>query len=315
MADFNKNGKRIKVTGLNQTNLLKKLWVNGITVYDYVKKSPKVCFFTVKREDFSKFFAITDKTCYNIKTIKEYGVKSFFKKIKNAAAFLIAFFVFTVASYAASAVFTGIDFYGSGAEYSERLTTYFNKQGFKSYRLFPEAKLKELETKTLKENDYLSFVSLKKRGSRLKATVIKKVKDLSVKNPIKTDLVSDVSGIVSSVRVYRGFSAVRVGDEVQKGDILVKTKGLIKDNEVETDIIAMVTIMVTVTDKITLLTNDPVAAAVLYKTEKEVAGEYSDEIFVKEDEIFRNDDGGYIFKVTAIKTVAVSTYKTAATGI
>ena len=54
---------------------------------------------------------------------------------------------------------------------------------------------------------------------------------------------------------------------------------------------------------------------VLYKTEKEVAGEYFDEIFVKEDEIFRNDDGGYIFKGTAIKTVAVSTYKTAATGI
>ncbi|MBS1455545.1 MAG: hypothetical protein HP008_00560, partial [Clostridia bacterium] len=170
MAEFGKNGKRVKVTGLNQTNLLKKLWVNGVTVYNYVKKSPKVCFFTVKREDFSKFFAITDKTCYNIKTIKEYGVKSFFKKIKNAAVFLIAFFVFSVASYAASAVFTGIDFYGSGAEYSERLTTYFNKQGFKSYRLFPDAKLKELETKTLKENDYLSFVSLKKRGSRLKAT-------------------------------------------------------------------------------------------------------------------------------------------------
>ena len=77
----------------------------------------------------------------------------------------------------------------------------------------------------------------------------------------------------------------------------------------------MVTITVTVTDKITLLTNDPVAAAGLYKKEKEVAGEYFDEIFVKEDEIFRNDDGGYIFKVTAIKTVAVSTYKTAATGI
>lgn len=314
MAEFGKNGKRVKVTGLNQTNLLKKLWVNGVTVYDYVKKSPKVCFFTVKREDFSKFFAITDKTCYNIKTIKEYGVKSFFKKIKNAAAFLIAFFVFTVASYAASAVFTGIDFYGSGAEYSERLTTYFNKQGFKSYRLFPDAKLKELETKTLKENDYLSFVSLKKRGSRLKATVIKKVKDLNVKNPIKTDLVSDVSGIVSSVQVYRGFAAVKVGDKVKKDDVLVKTKEFIMGNEVETDIIAMVTIRVTVNDKISLLTNDPVAAVVLYKTEKEETGEYFDEISVKEDKALKNKDGGYTFNVTAIKTAAVSTYKTAATG-
>lgn len=314
MAEFGKNGKRVKVTGLNQTNLLKKLWVNGVTVYNYVKKSPKVCFFTVKREDFSKFFAITDKTCYNIKTIKEYGVKSFFKKIKNAAVFLIAFFVFSVASYAASAVFTGIDFYGSGAEYSERLTTYFNKQGFKSYRLFPDAKLKELETKTLKENDYLSFVSLKKRGSRLKATVIKKVKDLNVKNPIKTDLVSDVSGIVSSVQVYRGFAAVKVGDKVKKDDVLVKTKEFIMGNEVETDIIAMVTIRVTVNDKISLLTNDPVAAVVLYKTEKEETGEYFDEISVKEDKALKNKDGGYTFNVTAIKTAAVSTYKTAATG-
>ena len=312
MADFNKKGKRVKVTGLNQTNFLKKLWVNGVTVYDYVKKSPKVCFFTVKREDFSKFFAITDKTCYNIKTIKEYGVKSFFKKLKNAAVFIIAFFVFSGVSYAASAVFTGIDFYGSGAEYSERLTTYFNKQGFKSYRLFPKAKLKELENKALKENDYLSFISLKKRGSRLKATVIKKARDQNVKNPIKTDLVSDVNGIVSSVQVYRGFAAVKVGDEVKKGDILVKTKGLITGNEVETDIIAMVTIRVTVTDKITLLTNDPIAAASLYKTEKEETGEYFDEISVKEAEAFINNDGGYIFNVTAIKTAAVSTYKAAA---
>ncbi|MBS1456681.1 MAG: hypothetical protein HP008_06490 [Clostridia bacterium] len=135
-----------------------------------------------------------------------------------------------------------------------------------------------------------------------------------MKNPIKTDLVSDVSGIVSSVQVYRGFAAVKVGDKVKKDDVLVKTKEFIMGNEVETDIIAMVTIRVTVNDKISLLTNDPVAAVVLYKTEKEETGEYFDEISVKEDKALKNKDGGYTFNVTAIKTAAVSTYKTAATG-
>ena len=57
-------------------------------------------------------------------------------------------------------------------------------------------------------------------------------------------LVSDVSGVVESVKVYRGTAVVSVGDSVNKGDLLVDGYVTIKEQTLKTNVLACVSIIV-----------------------------------------------------------------------
>ncbi len=274
-------------------------------MYNVVQKSPKVCFFTVPDEELTIFFAITNETCYNVKIIGNSGISKILSSLKKSAVILVAIVTFTLTAYLSSSVLIGVDFYGSGAEYSERLKTYLDKEGFKRFKFFPKSSLKRASDKALKDNGYLSFISLKKRGSRLLVTAVKKTAALPIKTPIDGDLVSTVSGTVSSITVYPGFTDLKVGDEVKTGDVLVRAEGSVKDEPVKSGVVAFITVKVFIEASVELLVDDETAAVAFFNGDALLRGEvYEDINAIRKGE----SDKGFEFTVTAVKTVAVSTY-------
>lgn len=300
-----RGAKRIRCEGRNQSVLLQRLVKGGVTLYDVVQKSPKVCFFTVPDEELTNFFAITNETCYNVKIIGNFGMSKILGSLKKSALIFVAIVTFTLTAYLSSNVLTGVDFYGSGAEYSERLKTYLDKEGFKRFKFFPKNSLKSTSVKALKDNGYLSFISLKKRGSRLLVTAVKKTAASPVKTPIDGDLVSTVTGTVSSITVYRGFTDLKVGDEVKQGDVLVRAEGSVKDESVKSGVVAFITVRVFIEASVNVFIDDEAAAVAFFNGEALLKGEvYEDINAIRKGE----SDKGFEFIVSAVKTVAVSTY-------
>ena len=171
-----------------------------------------------------------NKMCYNVITVSEKGVLRIFNfALKNFGLF-IGILIFLVFSVNLSNICLGIDFYGQSVVYQARLTEYLKEKGVKKFSSFSDLDLKKIERECLIDNDYLTFVSLQKRGTRLKVTAY--LNDtIKVEDKVKTDkLVSSVSGKVVFIKALRGNATVSVNDDVIKGQILID--GAIK-NELE----------------------------------------------------------------------------------
>ncbi|MCQ2399379.1 MAG: sporulation protein YqfD [Clostridia bacterium] len=212
---------RLKITGLNQDRLISTYNRENVSLFKVVKPSRKIMFLTVKNEEIKKIFAITPKLCYNISVIKRFGLDACVCLILRNACIILGFLLLTAVEFLSSSAIFEIDYEGSGSAYVNRLEEYFSSVGLKKYTFFSSYDLKSVETRALADNDWLSFISLKKRGGRLVVTSYLSADGTGRVDDTVKELRSGFDGVVTEIKAYRGTATVSVGDKVKKNDLLV----------------------------------------------------------------------------------------------
>ena len=241
---FTKGYKKVKVLGMNQARLLTTLANNGVSVQKVEKKSIKEMVFCVKNNEFEKFFAITSKLCYNILTISDTGLNSKVLSLVKRLGFILGSVVFFITTVLSSSFVYKVDFFGSASVYSDTLYAYLRERGVCIYKPFSDLDLDKLEVDLLRENDYLSFASIKKRGGSLIVFAELKTQAPTVINSDVKQLLSSVDGVVKAVKVYRGTAVVKAGDTVKVGDLLVDGVVTVRDTTVASNVYATINISV-----------------------------------------------------------------------
>ena len=244
---FVKGYKKVKVFGMNQARLLSTLVSNGVSVFNVEKISVKVMQFCVKNNECEKFFAITDKLCYNVMTVYDTGFGSKLIYCAKRLGFILGAIVFFVATVLPSLFVCKIEFLGNASVYSDKIYGYLQDCGVSIHVPFSKLDLDQLEVNLLKENDYLSFASLKKRGGTLIVFTELKTEPPTIIDSSILKLCSSVDGVVEGIKVYRGTAVVKVGDTVKVGDLLVDGVVEVKDTTVSSNVYATVNIVVTKT--------------------------------------------------------------------
>ena len=244
---LDKGYKKVEVLGMNQARLLSALATSGVSVFKVKKVNHKIMQFCVKNNECEKFFAITDKLCYNVMTIYDTGLKNKAKNLVKRLGYILGTIVFFVATIIPSQFVCKVEFLGDANVYSDRLNNYLSNNGVAVFANFSTLDLDELEVKMLKENDFLSFVSLKHRGGTLIVYAKLRAQPPTVIDSTITKLYSTVNGVVDSVKVYRGTPVVKAGDKVEVGDLLVDGVVTVRDTTVASNVYATVNIFVTKT--------------------------------------------------------------------
>lgn len=220
------------VKGGNLSRLIETYKREGIELFDIIFLGKNKVKFTIRALMREKVFAITNKMCYNILSVREKGFLRAINFVFKNFGLFIGIFLFVVISSNFSNICLGIDFYGESVLYQTRLTQYLENKGIKKFCYLSDTALKNVERECLIDNDYLTFVSFKKRGTRLKVTAY--LNDLTNKKEQikKADkLISTVSGKVVFIKALRGTATVSVGDLIEKGQTLID--GKYKDNFLE----------------------------------------------------------------------------------
>ena len=243
----NKRLKLIYITyeikGLNLDRLINVVQKRGITLYDVKKPTNKRLILSVNFKENKKFFAITKELCYNVKKVGEGGwALPMLKLIKNFGFVVGAVFFMAISILSNNYVFA-IAFTGTGSVIKREVEQYLTQTGIGVCSRFSDIDLAELEDGILASNKNLSFVSCKKVGNRLCIELVLSKSDTGTLKGDEYKLLSNVSGTVEQIKVYRGTAEVRVGDVVNEGDLLVDGYALIRDQRVETNVIASVTIL------------------------------------------------------------------------
>ncbi len=233
-----------EIKGVNLDRLINHAKKRGIVLYDVKKTSPKRLLVTVNFNQSQNFFAIAKKMCYNIKKVryKGWGYPFFF--LIKSVGLLVGLALFFSLSILFDDLIIGINFSGSGAIYKRQVAEYLRANGVYEYARFSKIDLKTLEDKTLAENGHLSFVSLKKSGNTLLVELALSTEDVKRLNGNIEELRSDVIGEVESIKVYRGEAKVSPGDAVGVGDLLVDGKIIVGEQEIKTNVLCSVSLIV-----------------------------------------------------------------------
>lgn len=233
-----------EIKGLNLNRLVNYLKKEGITLHDVKKTAQNRLRVGVNIKENKKFFAITDKLCYtDIKKIKDGGILYPLYSLAKNAGLILGGALFIALSVISNDFIFSFSFTGSGAVYAPQVREYLSGQGINALSRFSSIDLKALSAQILAHHKNLSFVSCSKNGNRLVIDSAAAEEDKKVLSGNAYQLKSDCAGVVESVKAYRGTPLVKVGDAVNEGDVLVDGYALIKEERVEINVIAYVTVL------------------------------------------------------------------------
>ncbi|MGN1234972.1 MAG: sporulation protein YqfD [Christensenellaceae bacterium] len=207
---------RFRVEGISPEYVLKKLHREEISVYNVSKPQKNILYFSVKRKEERKVFAILKDSCYNSRKVSPDGWAGVIRKGKARVPLIVCFALAMLILYLTEPLVLSVRVIGVDGARREKIESVLHANGVRVGCVWKgEASL----VSELLKVDGVSRCSFIKKGYVLTVDIGVRLGD-GVR-PEKEALLSEADGIVESVVVYAGRAEVKVGAEVKIGDILV----------------------------------------------------------------------------------------------
>ena len=178
-------------------------------------------FLTADRKDLKNIFAICRNMCYNVKRIRYTGEYSLlYYAAKNVGAILGAL-VFFALTYISDFFVAEVAFTGDAAGFRREITAALKSEGIEKGK-FCFKDLSRAGEKIALSTDGIAYATIEKRGKTIIAFARRESVAQSPVDVKRKEIRSTVSGVVKAVNCLSGTAAVKVGDEVNAGDVLIR---------------------------------------------------------------------------------------------
>lgn len=213
----------IEIQSLIPEKFINLMWKNDVYIKNIKKKSITTMTMEINLRDYGKIENIAKKTETRIKIIKRRGITFFIIKLKRKITLAAGVILFVVTIYYLSTFIWSIKI-----DSDEGLPPYIIRQQLKSYGIRPgtskdKINVYKIEQDLMKNNDDIMWVKVRLQGSELNISAVEKKSPPNiVTDNTPCNLVAKRDGKVLRVYTTLGTPIVKVGDEVKKGQMLVK---------------------------------------------------------------------------------------------
>ena len=222
IADYIKGYVSIKINGLFPERFINLCAKNKIVLNNIKRKSKNEITADISIGNFKKLKKVTKTSKCKVHITKKYGFRFFthrFKKRKTLATGIIIFFVIL---WSLTKFVWIIDITGNETVDDALILECAKSGGLKTGMLASSVDSKKIKAYIMTNMEELSYVSVNKNGT----TVYIDVRERENKREhfdkyTFSNIVADQSGVVESVLVQSGTAAVKKGDVVYKGQLLV----------------------------------------------------------------------------------------------
>ncbi len=209
---------KFEIPSLNTEKLINKL-ILEFDIFD-IKKDDKSCTFFCKSKNKKQIEKILKQFGYNIKSKSYFGLAKHLKNVSSLG--IIIGIAVSLALYILSTFFiSDVLIVGNLSITSNQIMQVLEKHNINKWSLKSSIDVKSLE-KELEEIKYVSYASVIIKGNALILNIKEQLTNNEIVN-IGTfqPLVAKYDGKVTSIKLIQGTSAVKVGDIVKLGDVLV----------------------------------------------------------------------------------------------
>ena len=225
---------KIKITGRNINNFLKRIIRNNINIIKVIPISYKEMDLIIDYKDLDKIEKL--KTIYNIKIIRYYGKLRTLKRIKKNIFILSFLLIGLFLVYILSNVIFSIEVIHSNNNIIKLVENELEENGIKKYHFaLSYDEVEKVKKKILEDNkDSLEWLEIIKEGTkyivRVEERIINNVPD---DNNIY-DIVASKGAVIKSIYAKSGEKIRDVNTYVKKGDIVISSKIILPNNEIIT---------------------------------------------------------------------------------
>lgn len=223
---------RVKITGKNVNNYLKRLIANKIDLIDLKYNSHNEAVVTIKYSDYLKLKTV--RSSYDVKITNTYGKLRIRNKIKRSYILLSSIILGIALIIFLSNIIFSIEVIHTNKSVIELVSNELNKNGLKKYTFKKKYKdIKKIEDKILNDNkDKLEWISIENIGTKY----IVRIEERKIKNEnndnIYQDIVASKSGVIKKIIALSGEKKCEIDNFVSKGDTIIKGSITKPNNEI-----------------------------------------------------------------------------------
>ena len=223
---------RVKITGKNVNNYLKRLIANKIDLIDLKYNSHNEAVVTIKYSDYLKLKTV--RSSYDVKVTNTYGKLRIRNKIKRSYILLSSIILGIALIILLSNIIFSIEVIHTNKSVIELVSNELNKNGLKKYTFKKKYKdIKKIEDKILNDNkDKLEWISIEIVGTKY----VVRIEERKIKNEnndnIYQDIVASKSGVIKKIIALSGEKKYEIDNFVSKGDTIIKGSITKPNNEV-----------------------------------------------------------------------------------
>jgi len=149
------------------------------------------------------------------------GLGGFIYKNRKRYGVMFAALLFTVVYVVSSDRVWDIRIEGCDAECAERVKDELAECGFYVGARWSSGDTNQIEVELLSRSSSASWLNINRRGNVAYITVIEKEVHSGETKEGYSNVVAEFDGIIEEITVERGVAAVKVGDSVKRGDLLI----------------------------------------------------------------------------------------------
>lgn len=223
---------RVKITGKNVNNYLKRLITNKIDLIDLKYNSHNEAVVTIKYSDYLKLKTV--RSSYDVKVTNTYGKLRIRNKMKRSYILLSSIILGIALIILLSNIIFSIEVIHTNKSVIELVGNELNKNGLKKYTFKKKYKdIKKIEDKILNDNkDKLEWISIEIVGTKY----VVRIEERKIKNEnndnIYQDIVASKSGVIKKIIALSGEKRYEIDNFVSKGDTIIKGSITKPNNEV-----------------------------------------------------------------------------------
>lgn len=222
---------KIKVTGKNINNFLKRLIYNNINIIKVVNVSYKEADLIINYQDLEKINKY--KTIYNIEVIEYQGKLKLLKLIKKNI-FIISFLILSlIIIYILSNVIFTVEVIHSNSSIIKLLEKELNYYGIKKYSFVKSYnEIEKIENKILKDNkDNLEWLEITREGTKYIVRVEERIINKDNQDTAIYNITASKNAIIKVIEATKGEKQKEVNNYVTKGEVIISPYITMPNNE------------------------------------------------------------------------------------
>lgn len=222
---------KIKVTGRNINNFLKRLINNNINIEKVIPISHKEIDLIINYQDLDKVLKL--KTIYNIKIVRYYGKLRIIKRIKKDIFILSSLLISLLLIYTLSNVIFKVEVIHSNKNIIKLVTKELEDNGIKKYKFVKNyQEIEKIKKKILEKNkDTLEWLEILREGTKYTIRVEERIINNKPKDNKIYNIVASKNAVIKNIYAESGEKIRSINTYVKKGDIIISSDITLPNNE------------------------------------------------------------------------------------
>ena len=213
---------RIEVEGYYIERFINICTNRKILIWNLKREKGVKLYLNIGINDFKNISDILKKTNCKVRILKKRGIPFLLNRYKKRKIFVILLVIMMFTIYASSRYIWNIDITVKNNlqidNLEEDLESLGVKKGIKKDEIDTNKIINELRLK----RDDIAWIGIDIEGTSIKINIVKADKSPDiVKNTDYCNIIASKSGVIQKIVAQNGTAVVKIGDEVQKGDILI----------------------------------------------------------------------------------------------